>query len=123
MNKQSLKVKIILGSTRENRFSDKVGEWISQEIKKHENVVIEILDLRDYDLPFYDEAKANDEKVKKFQNKINEADAFIVVSPEYNHGPTAVLKNAFDWAYEDWNYKPIAFIGYGSVGAARSIDN
>lgn len=122
MNNQPLKIKIILGSSRTNRFSDKAGDWVSQEMKKHENVDIEILDLREYDLPFYDEVKSNDEKVKNFQNKIKEADAFIVIAPEYNHGPTAVLKNAFDWAYEEWNYKPIAFVGYGSVGAARSIE-
>lgn len=115
-------IKIILGSTREKRFSDKVGNWIAEQIKKHQNVEIEILDLRDYNLPFYDETKEND-NVKKFIQKIQEADGFIIVTPEYNHSLPAVLKNALDWCYEEWNYKPIAFVGYGSTGASRSIEH
>lgn len=121
MNKEPLKIKIILGSTRENRFSDKVGNWILKQIKGHQDIEAEILDLRDYDLPFYDESKKN-ENVEKLSQKIKSADSFIIVAPEYNHSFPAVLKNAFDWCYEEWNYKPIAFVGYGSVGAARSIE-
>lgn len=121
MNQNLIKIKIILGSTRENRFSDKAGNWVLEQIKKHQDVEAEILDLRDYNLPFYDETKEND-NVKKFIKKIEEADGFIIIAPEYNHGIPAVLKNALDWAYEEWNYKPVAFVGYGSAGAARSIE-
>ncbi|MCS7200985.1 MAG: NAD(P)H-dependent oxidoreductase [Patescibacteria group bacterium] len=121
MNDEKLKIKIILGSTRESRMSDKFGQWIADELNKHQKVEVEILDLRSYDLPFYDEAKIN-EKVREFQSKVKEADGFVIIAPEYNHGPTAVLKNALDWCYEEWNYKPIAFVGYGSAGASRSIE-
>ncbi|GIW66725.1 MAG: FMN reductase [Candidatus Parcubacteria bacterium] len=121
MIENQLNIKIILGSTRENRFSDKVGDWIFKEIIKHEKVKSEIIDLRFYNLPFYDETKVNND-VNKFKEKIREADGFIIITPEYNHGPTGVMKNAIDWCYEEWNYKPVAFIGYGSVGAARSIE-
>lgn len=121
MNKDLLNVKIILGSTRENRFSDKVGNWVWEQTKKHQNVEPEILDLKEYNLPFYDETK-NNESVKIFSQKIESTDGFIIIAPEYNHSFPAVLKNALDWCYEEWNYKPIAFVGYGSVGAARSIE-
>lgn len=121
MNNQSLKIKIILGSTRENRFSDKVGDWVLEQIKKHQNIEVEILDLREYNLPFYDESKKN-ENVERFSQQIKSTDGFIIIAPEYNHSMPAVLKNALDWCYEEWNYKPVAFIGYGSVGAARSIE-
>lgn len=121
MSKDLVKIKIILGSIRENRFSDKTGNWVLEQIKKHQDVAAEILDLREYNLPFYDETKKN-EDVEKFSQKIKSADGFIIVTPEYNHGIPGVLKNALDWCYEEWNYKPVAFIGYGGVGAARSIE-
>lgn len=120
MKEELIKIKIILGSTRENRFSDKPGKWVLEQIKKHQNVEAEILDLRKYNLPFYDETKKN-ENVEEFVKKIEAADGFIIIAPEYNHSLPAVLKNALDWCYEKWNYKPVAFVGYGGVGAARSI--
>lgn len=121
MKEELIKIKIILGSTRENRFSDKPGKWVLEQIKKHQNVEAEILDLRKYNLPFYDETKKN-ENVEEFVKKIEAADGFIIIAPEYNHSLPAVLKNALDWCYEEWNYKPVAFVGYGGVGAARSIE-
>ncbi len=116
----AIKIKIILGSTRQGRFSDKIGIWVLEQIKKHQNVEGEILDLKEFNLPFYDEIK--DKNVEKFSQKIKSADGFIIIAPEYNHGIPAVLKNALDWCYEEWNYKPVAFVGYGGVGAARSIE-
>jgi NAD(P)H-dependent FMN reductase len=59
----------------------------------------------------------------KWAAKINEADAFIVVTPEYNHGTSAVLKNAFDWVYKEWNNKAVGFVGWGSTAGARAIEN
>ncbi len=123
-NNTHLNMKVIAGSTREGRFSDKAAAWIAEEIKKQEGVAVEVLDLRDYPLPFYtdpispamvkDGAYSN-EMVRKWATKIREADAFIIVTPEYNHGTSGVLKNALDWVYQEWNNKPVAFVSYGSV--------
>lgn len=123
-------IKIIAGSTREGRFSDQPARWIAEQIKKREEVVVEILDLRDYRLPFFDQPVSpgykqepyKNEVVASFTKKIGEGDAFIMVTPEYNHGTSAVLKNAMDWVYQEWNNKPVAFIGYGGVGGARAVE-
>jgi NAD(P)H-dependent FMN reductase len=126
----TLKVKIILGSTRQGRFGDKPANWIVGLAKKHAELEVELLDLRDWKMPFYNEDHSlgsepgvySDKVAEKWSKKIAEADAFIVVTPEYNHGYSAVLKNALDYAYTEWNNKPIAFVAYGSVGGARAVE-
>ncbi|MEI7720185.1 MAG: NAD(P)H-dependent oxidoreductase [bacterium] len=126
----SLKVKIILGSTRQGRFSDKVGNWMLEEAKKDSNLEAELLDLRDFAMPFFDEAETPSYKTKPYTHpavaawtaKIAEADAFIIVAPEYNHSFPAVLKNALDYVYQEWNNKPVAFVSYGSVMGSRSVE-
>jgi NAD(P)H-dependent FMN reductase len=125
-----IKVKVIIGSTRQSRFSEKPAQWIYEEAKKLEGVEAEILDLRDYPMPFFDSpmsplmAKGQyaNEVVKKWAAKINDGDAFIIVSPEYNHGYSAVLKNALDVIYPEWNRKPVGFVAYGSAMGARSVE-
>jgi|SRR3989344_964053 len=95
-----IKIKVIVGSTRQGRFSEKPAQWIFEETKKLEGVEAELLDLRDYQMPFFDDPMSpsmakgqySNEVVKKWANKINEGDAFIIVTPEYNHGYSAVLK-------------------------------
>ncbi|MDP3956271.1 MAG: NAD(P)H-dependent oxidoreductase [bacterium] len=129
-NNTSLNIKVIAGSTREGRFSDKAAAWIAEEIKKQEGVTVEVLDLRDYDMPFFNEPMSpsfkqepyKNEVIARFTKKIEEGDAFIMVTPEYNHGTSGVLKNALDWVYQEWNNKPVAFVSYGSAGGARAIE-
>jgi len=129
-NNISLHIKVISGSTREGRFSDKAATWIAEEVKKQEGVAVEVLDLRDYDMPFFNEPASpsfkqgpyKNEAVARFTSKIAEGDAFIVVTPEYNHGTSGVLKNALDWVYQEWNNKPVAFVSYGGVGGARAVE-
>ena len=129
-NNTPLNIKVIAGSTREGRFSDKAAAWIAEEIKKQEEVVVEVLDLRDYNMPFFNEPMSpsfkqepyTNEAVTRFTKKIEEGDAFVIVTPEYNHGTSGVLKNALDWVYPEWNNKPISFVSYGSVGGARAIE-
>lgn len=125
-----LKIKIILGSTRPNRFSEKPGKWMLEIAKKKAEV--ELLDLRDYPLPFYEEPVSpvmikngaySNESCRKWAGKIREADAFIIVSPEYNHGISGVLKNALDSVYTEWNKKPVGFVAYGGVGGARAVEH
>lgn len=126
---KALNVKVIVGSTRPGRFGEKPAAWIAAEAAKREGWNVEILDLRDYPMPFFEEAVSlgmggvpTNETVLKWDAKIAEADAYIIIAAEYNHGYTAVLKNALDYAYQQWNNKPVGFIGYGSVGGARSIE-
>ena len=129
-NNTPLHIKIIAGSTREGRFSDKAAAWIAEEIKKQEGVAVEVLDLRDYDMPFFNEPTSpsfkqepyKNEAVARFTKKIGEGNAFVIVTPEYNHGTSGVLKNALDWVYPEWNNKPVAFVSYGSVGGARAVE-
>ena len=123
-------IKVIAGSTREGRFSDKAAAWIAEELNKQEGVRVEVLDLRDYPMPFFNEPVSpsykqepyKNEAVARFTLKIAEADAFVMVTPEYTHGTSAVLKNALDWVYQEWNNKPVAFVSYGGVGGARAVE-
>lgn len=127
----TFKIKVITGSIREGRFADKASAWIAEELKKQPNVSVEILDLKDYDMPFFNEASTPSSKTEPYQNesvarftqKIAEGDAYIIVTPEYNHSTSGVLKNALDWVYQEWNNKPIAFVSYGSVGGARAVEH
>jgi NAD(P)H-dependent FMN reductase len=125
-----IKIKIIVGSTRQGRFSEKPAQWIYEEAKKLDGVEAELLDLRDYPMPFFEspispsmaQGKYENEVVQKWAEKIKESDAFIIVTPEYNHGYPAVLKNAMDVIYPEWNKKPVGFVSYGSAMGARSVE-
>jgi len=126
----TLKIKVIVGSTRANRFSEKPAAWIFDLAKKRTDLEVELLDLSDYPLPFFEEAMppglAKDQYenpiVVKWRDKIREADGFIICSPEYNHGYPAVLKNAIDSIYPEWVRKPVGFVSYGSMGGARAVE-
>ncbi|MBS3132651.1 NAD(P)H-dependent oxidoreductase [Candidatus Woesearchaeota archaeon] len=127
---QTIKIKVIVGSTRQNRFSEKPAYWIYNEVKKEEGVEAELLDLRDYAMPFFNEpvspamsgGKYANEVVQKWAEKIKEGDAFIIVTPEYNHGYPAVLKNALDSIFQEWNRKAVGFVSYGGAGGTRSVE-
>lgn len=122
------KVGLIISSVRPNRFADKPTEWIREIIAKRHDIDLEILDLKDFPLPFFDETispaygQVENETAKRWQARIEAQDGFIVVAAEYTHGPTAALKNALDYAYSQWNRKPMGFVGYGGVGGARAIE-
>jgi NAD(P)H-dependent FMN reductase len=125
----ALKIKVILGSTRQQRFGEQPAKWIFEKAKV-KGFDIELLDLRDYPMQFFDEPISpsmskepyTNPIVAKWTAKISEADGFIMTVAEYNHGYAAVLKNAIDYVGKEWNKKPVAFIGYGSVGGARAIE-
>jgi len=125
-----MKILIILGSIRKNRFSEKPAKWIFEEAKKHEGLEVELVDLKDYPLPFFDEPISpsmikepySNENVKILTKKVEEADGFVIISPEYNHGYSAVLKNMLDYIYKEWNNKAIGFVSYGAVGGARVVE-
>ncbi len=125
-----LKVIVILGSTREGRFSERPAEWLMQELAKRTDIDAEMLDLRDYPMPFFNETETpsykqkpySDPAVIKWTAQIADGEAFIVIAPEYNRGYPAVLKNALDYVYQEWNNKPISFVSYGSALGARSVE-
>jgi NAD(P)H-dependent FMN reductase len=122
------KIGLIVGSTRPGRFADHPAKWIKELAEKRGDIEVETLDLRDWPLPFFEEemspayAPSKNAVAQRWQKKIDSLDGFIVTAAEYNRGPTAVLKNALDYGYKEWNRKPIAFVGYGGVGGARSIE-
>jgi NAD(P)H-dependent FMN reductase len=122
------KIGIVVGSTRPNRFADKPTEWIEKIARARGDIEVEVLDLRDYPMPFFNEAMSpawgpsQNEVAQKWQKKVAELDGFIFIAAEYNRGPTAVLKNAIDYAYNEWNKKAITFVGYGGVGGARAVE-
>ncbi|MBU6299351.1 MAG: NAD(P)H-dependent oxidoreductase, partial [Alphaproteobacteria bacterium] len=122
------KIAIVLSTTRAGRLADKPAKWIYDTASKRDDLTVEIVDLRDYPMPFFDEPASSawvpskNEVALRWQKKIAEFDGFVFVTAEYNHGIPAVLKNALDYAYTEWNKKPAAFVGYGSVGGARAIE-
>ena len=123
-------ISVIVGSTREGRFSEKPARWILRQLKRRDGVDARLLDLRDFPMPFFDQpvtpatpgrpAFAH-EVVRKWTAAIAESDGFVIVTPEYNYGPSAVLKNAIDWVYTEWHRKPVCFVSYGSIGGARGV--
>ena len=122
------KVAIIISTTRQVRFGDKPTQWLYDIASKRSDLAFEIVDLRDYPMPFFEEVASNawapstNEVAQRWQQKIAEFDGYIFVTAEYNHSISGVLKNALDYAYPEWNRKPAAFVGYGAVGAARAIE-
>ena len=124
-------VKVILGSTRPNRFGKQVADWImklTQESKQ--DVRFELVDLKEINLPFLDEPRPPIEgnyqqpHAKEWAKIIDEADGFIVVTAEYNFSIPAALKNAMDFLAAEWRHKPITFVSYGaSAGGARAVEH
>lgn len=127
-----MKIGVILGSTRKIRRGGRVAKWLMPQLAQFKGIEFELLDLRDYPLPFYSEDNSPDSLEHGYSNKIatkwaakiGKADAFIIITPEYNHGPPAVLKNALDWVYSEWNKKPVAFVSYapGAAGGIRAVE-
>lgn len=123
-----IKIAIIISTTRETRFGDKPAQWIHDIASQRDDLTTEIIDLRDFPMPFFDEVASNawvpskNEVAQRWQKKVAEFDGYIFVTAEYNRGSPAVLKNALDYAYPEWNRKVAAFVGYGGVGAARAIE-
>lgn len=124
-----LKIAVIISSTRDSRFGDKPAQWILDKANERPEIEAELVDIRSFDLPFFNEMASNlwmpssDPRAVAWQNKIGEFDGFIFVVAEYNRSITGALKNAIDQAYNEWNRKPFGIVGYGSVGAARAAEH
>ena len=125
-----MKIHIIVGSVREGRTAIKVARWIESSIKQYDfsTLQVEIVDLKTWDLPIFAGANPpltdiyDQPKQQDWADKIAQGDAFIFISPEYNHGYSPALKNALDYLGKEWNGKPAAYVSYGGTNGSRSID-
>lgn len=123
------KIAIIIGSTRDARFADKPAAWMLKQAKARDDMTAELVDLRDFNLPLFNEMGGNkfvptqDPAALAWQKKIAAFDGYIFVTAEYNHSITGALNNALDQAYVEWNRKPMGVIGYGGLGAARAVEH
>ena len=123
-----LKIAIVISTTRAARFGHKPAQWVQEIAAQRDDIETEIVDLRDFPMPFFDEVASNawapsqNPVAQRWQKKVAEFDGFVFVTAEYNHGISAVLKNALDYAYPEWNRKAAGFVGYGSVGGARAVE-
>jgi NAD(P)H-dependent FMN reductase len=123
------RIGIVIGSTRPGRFGEKPAAWIHGIARKRADLDFDVIDLRDYPLPLFNETGSpawgpiKNEVAQRWAAKLAGLDGFILVTPEYNHGTSAVLKNALDYAYKEFVRKPVAFVGYGGVGGARAVEH
>jgi NAD(P)H-dependent FMN reductase len=124
-----LRLAVIIGSTRPGRKGEAVARWIYDIAKKRNDAETELVDIQDFNLPLLDEpvppsmGQYSKPHTKTWAAKIDSFDAFVFVTPEYNHATSGALKNALDFLYKEWNNKAAGFVGYGSAGGARAIEN
>jgi NAD(P)H-dependent FMN reductase len=123
------RIAIILGSTRPNRNGEQVAKWVLDIAARRGDADFELVDLRDYPLPHLDEPMPpsfghyQQDHTKQWATKIASFDGFVIVTPEYNHGTSGVLKNAIDYLYAEWNNKAVGFVSYGGAGGARAAEH
>ncbi len=123
-----MKLAVIVGSTRQNRVTLKEAKWVVKTAQEIDGVEATLVDLMDYPLPFFDEPASPrynpdrkiDADVKKWLDAIEPYDAYVFVTPEYNHSIAGVLKNAIDYITSELNRKPSAVVSHGSMGGARA---
>ena len=126
-----MKVQVIVGSTRPGRISDRVAKWVVKSMGTMDSMDVELVDLAEYNLPFFDEAispqynpeRKPDELVKRFLDKLAEADAYVLVTPEYSRSTSGVLKNALDFIDYQLAKKPVALVAHGATGGAQAVSH
>lgn len=120
---------MIIGSTRAARFADKPATWLASIAAQREDLVLDTLDLRDFDLPLFDEIGSNlhvpsqDARAVAWQDALRPYDGYVFVTAEYNHSITGALKNALDQAYVEWVRKPFSALSYGGTGGVRAVEH
>lgn len=123
------KIGIIISSTRAVRVGEQAAKYVQEIASKRTDLSFELIDLRDFPMPFFDEVASNayvpstNPVAQKWQKKVAEFDGYIFVTAEYNNSITAVLKNALDYAYPEWGRKPAAYFAYGSAGGVRAVQH
>ncbi len=123
MNSNPLNLAIIVGSTREGRFAPNVANWFAAQARERNDLVVDVIDLAEARLPDVLSDKP-DPSVASVGQRLAQADAFVVVTPEYNHSFPAPLKTAIDWHSKEWRAKPVGFVSYGGVsGGLRAVEH
>ena len=124
-----INIAIIIGSTRPGRVGEDVAKWVYQIAQQRKDAKFELVDIIDFNLPLLDEpipaskAEYAMPHTKVWAAKINVFDAYVFVTPEYNHATCGALKNAIDYLYKEWNNKAAGFVSYGSAGGTRAVEN
>jgi NAD(P)H-dependent FMN reductase len=122
-----LKVAVIVGSNREGRFGPVVADWLLGRVRDRDDLVVDVVDIADVRLPTalsYSPSEEVRAELAKVTPKLADADAFVVLTPEYNHSFPASLKNLIDWHYSEWRAKPVAFVSYGGLsGGLRAVEH
>ncbi|MDQ1695771.1 MAG: hypothetical protein QOJ03_1124 [Frankiaceae bacterium] len=123
------RIGVILGSTRPGRRGEAVAHWVMDIATKRTDAEFDLIDLADYPLPHLDEplppsmGQYQNAHTQDWAAKIDQYDGFVIVTPEYNHSTSGVLKNAIDYLYAEWNNKAVGFVSYGAVGGARAAEH
>ena len=123
-----LKVAVVVGSTRPGRKAEAVAKWVHSIAVNRKDAEFELVDIQDFNLPLLDEpvppsrGQYSKPHTKTWAAKIESFDAYVIVTPEYNHGTSGALKNAIDFLYREWNNKAAGFVSYGSIGGARAVE-
>jgi NAD(P)H-dependent FMN reductase len=123
------KIGVIIGTTRAARFADNPTNWLMKIAAARNDAEFEVVDLRDYPLPFFEEngspfyVPVQNEVAKKWATKMASLDGYVFITAEYNHSVSGVLKNALDYAYAEYNRKPASFVAYGGSGGARAVEH
>lgn len=126
-----MKIGIIIGSIRDGRFGERVGEWVTEFAQQREGVDYEVLDLKAFDVPLLTSATVpgaakkqyDDERVTAWSKAVDACDGFVFVTPEYNHGVPGAMKNAYDILGMEWWGKPVGFVGYGASEGVRAVES
>jgi NAD(P)H-dependent FMN reductase len=123
-----IKIAIILGSTRPGRNGEAVAKWVHEVAKKRTDAEFELVDVKNFNLPLLDEplspimGQYSKPHTRVWAAKIASFDAYVFVTPEYNHGIPGALKNAIDFLFAEWNNKAAGFVSYGGVSGARAVE-
>jgi NAD(P)H-dependent FMN reductase len=123
------KIALIITSTRAARVADLPAQWMLAQAQARTDMTVELVDLRDFDLPLFDEPASNaympsaSPAAVAWQKKLAEFDGYIFTVAEYNHSISGALKNALDQAFVEWARKPFTAIAYGSMGGARALEH
>jgi len=118
-----LHLAIIIGSTRQGRFAPTVATWFANQARSRPDLIVDVIDLAEARLPDVLSTQPA-ASVKAMSQRLGAADAFVVVTPEYNHSFPASLKNAIDWHFKEWRAKPVGFVSYGGMsGGLRAVEH
>ena len=124
-----IRIAVIIGSTRPGRNGEAVAKWVYEIARKRSDAEFELVDIKDFDLPLLDEpvppslGQYTKEHTRVWAAKIDSFDAYVFVTPEYNHGISGALKNAIDFLFKEWNNKAAGFVGYGGAMGVRAVEH